>query len=240
MTSEGAESPISYGEEESIRSSSAPVDHSIHGAAPDVSVTINSEPAAVYPTVPVSSDSCVAAAADVMTDIDIIAEPDSHPNKSRLPNINTPEVTSEMMMNRSQSHEMETTANVPTTTANLEDDAAAGCDREGPRTIGGVECPAPRTFDSVGNDDFKTISTISWFSLRAVLSVAFERLEEYAWEGQLFWGEDAACVRSRVWRGVFATDPGDLNARGSHGDKLVEFVKHVQRGLAALAPTSLI
>ena len=41
-------------------------------------------------------------------------------------------------------------------------------------------------------------------------------------------------------RDVFATDRGDLNSRGSYNDKLIEYVKHVQLGLATLGPTPLI
>ena len=85
---------------------------------------INSEPAAVSPTVHMSSTSCVAAAADVMKDIYIIVEPGSHPNNSHLSIINTLEDVTEMVMTRSQSREMETTGNVPITTANPEDGAA--------------------------------------------------------------------------------------------------------------------
>ena len=43
-----------------------------------------------------------------------------------------------------------------------------------------------------------------------------------------------------MWRDVFATDPRDLNSRGAYGDKIVEYVKHVQRGLATLGSTPLI
>ena len=43
-----------------------------------------------------------------------------------------------------------------------------------------------------------------------------------------------------MWRDVIGTDPSDLNAHGSHVDKLVEFVKQVQRGLQTVAPTPLI
>ena len=74
MTADGADSQISYGEE-SIRSSSARADLSTHGAAPEASDVINSEPAAVSSTVPISPDSCVAVAADAMTDVDITVEP---------------------------------------------------------------------------------------------------------------------------------------------------------------------
>ena len=102
MTFDGAESTISYGEG-LIRSSAERVDHSTHGTAPEASDAINSEPAAVSPTVLISSDSCVAAAADVITDIDITVEPDSLPDDSRVSNINTSETAAEMVMTRSQS-----------------------------------------------------------------------------------------------------------------------------------------
>ena len=101
MTSDGAESPISYGEEESVHSSSVPIDRSNHGAAPDTNVAINSEQVAVYPTVHTSSDSCVSVAADVMTDIYIVAKPGLHPDNSHPPNIDTLEAVTEMVMYRS-------------------------------------------------------------------------------------------------------------------------------------------
>ena len=43
-----------------------------------------------------------------------------------------------------------------------------------------------------------------------------------------------------MWWDVFATDPGALNSGGGYSDKLIEYVKHVQRGLATLGPTPLI
>ena len=65
-----------------------------------------------------------------------------------------------MVMTRSQSREMETTNDVDITITNTGVDAAAERDREGPRMIGAVEWPAPRAFDRIGNDDYKTISTM--------------------------------------------------------------------------------
>ena len=62
------------------------------------------------------------------------------------------------------------------------------------RVLGGVEWPAPRAFDSIGNDDYRTISTMTWFSRRAIILANFERLEDYAWDGQLFWGEDLSLI----------------------------------------------
>ena len=40
-----------------------------------------------------------------------------------------------------------------------------------------------------------------------------------------------------MWRDDIETDC-DRNGRDSHGDKLVEFVKHVKRGLATFAVVS--
>ena len=133
-----------------------------------------------------------------MTDIDITAEPNSLPDYSCVSNINISEIAAEMVMTRSQSREMETTGDVPITNANPEDGAAAARDREGLHMIGGVEWPVPWAFERIRNDDFKTISTMHCLSRRAILSYDFERLEEYAWAGQFFWGDDCACVRSRV------------------------------------------
>ena len=93
---------------------------------------INSEPEAVSSTVPISSDSCVAAAVDVMTDVDILVEPNSLPGDSSMSNINTTGTAAKMVMTRSQSREMETTGDVPVTNANPEDDSDAAPDREGP------------------------------------------------------------------------------------------------------------
>ena len=72
---------------------------------------------------------------------------------------------------------METTNDVPIKNTNPKDAAAAARDRDGLRMIGGVEWPAPRAYDSIGNDDFKTISTVHCFSRHGILSVDFERLE---------------------------------------------------------------
>ena len=118
MSADGAEYAISYGEE-SIRSSSARADHSTHGAAPEASDVINSEPASVSSTVAVSSGSCVAASVDVTTDIDITTEPRSLPDYYCVSNINISGTPAQMVMTRSRSREMETTGDVPFTIANL-------------------------------------------------------------------------------------------------------------------------
>ena len=91
-----------------------------------------------------------------------------------------------MVMTRSQAREMETNSDVDIENTNDEGDDAAARDREGPRVIGGVEWPAPRAFDSIGNDDYRTISTMPWFSRLAIISTNFERVEDYAWDGQFF------------------------------------------------------
>jgi len=109
--------------------------------------------------------------------------------------------------------------------------------------IGGIRFPPPQSYDDVSNDDIIGIAATPWFSRCSVLAGAadnYEVLNLYSWDGQFFWGEDAACLRSRVWRELFATDDGDLNTRGSHAAKRAEHVKHIRQGLASLRHTPLI
>jgi len=109
--------------------------------------------------------------------------------------------------------------------------------------IGGIRFPPPQSYDDVSNDDIIGIAATPWFSRCSVLAGNaddYEVLNLYSWDGQFFWGEDAACLRSRVWRDVFATDDGDLNTRGSHAAKRAEHVRHVRQGLASLQHTPLI
>ena len=146
ITDDGPESPIDHGEE-SIRSSSAGVGHSTLGAAPEASVAINSDPADVSPTGPVSPDCCVAGASDAMTDVVITTKPGSISDGTGVSNINRTEPGTAMVMNRIQSREMETKSDVDIVNTNNEDDVAATRNCEGPRVIGGVEWPAPRAFD---------------------------------------------------------------------------------------------
>ena len=185
MSDDGLGPPIDHGEEV-IRSSPTVVEYPNFSAVPEASVSANSESPAVSPTGPVSPDYCITGTPDAMTDVVITTELDTNPDSTCVSDLNKSKPGTTMVMIRSQSLEMETNSDVDIENTNNEGDAAAAPDREGPRVIGGVEWPAPRAFDSIGNDDYRTISTMPSFSCRAIISANFERLEDYAWDGQFF------------------------------------------------------
>lgn len=115
--------------------------------------------------------------------------------------------------------------------------------RSQPYVIRGVSCTALVRCDEIGNEDVKEIAEVPWFVRSAVLAdaaKAFVSLERYSWYGQFFWAEDSSCLRSRLWRDLYAIDECDLNTRGSHCVKQVEFVKNIRGGLASFGSTPLI
>ena len=102
--------------------------------------------------------------------------------------------------------DIRTTTEVLASTTAPTENVAATRNEEGPRMILCLAWPAPLPFNKDGNDNFKTIPTMPWFSRCAIMSTTYEQLEAYASDGQFFRGEDAAYIR----RDVIATDPGDL------------------------------
>ena len=144
MNSNRAEPPIVYEEEDFVRSSSVSADLLDDDVDCVTDVATNSEIAAAYSAMQTSPDSCAAATTDTMIDVNNIAETGSHSDTVCDRNIDNPGPVPDMWMTRSPSREMETTNNeVPDSSTSPAGGAAAMSDDGGPRTIRGLERPAP-------------------------------------------------------------------------------------------------
>lgn len=110
-------------------------------------------------------------------------------------------------------------------------------------TIGGVTYGAPVSFDRVPPNDFWGISTVALFFRSTVLAGTeedFERLGNYAWDGQFYWAVDVESLDFRLWRDVIAVDDIYLSYYGSIHTKRFRNVIGVAKCMLSLAGAPLV
>lgn len=79
--------------------------------------------------------------------------------------------------------------------------------------IGGIESPAPKSYEVVLPWNINRITEILWFSLQAVMADVnddFAALERYDLDVEFFWGISVDALSSSVWQNLIALDDKDL------------------------------